>query len=114
MITLKGIDPQMIANNLKPYKPTHPGEVLKDELTFRGVSQRGLAKELGISSSVLNSVLNGKRALHPELALMMEAALGVEAAPLLAMQNEYDLLMAERNEPFMEKLKNIRRIAAAL
>jgi hypothetical protein len=28
------------------------------------------------------------------------------------MQNEYDMLMAERNESFMEKLKRIRRIAA--
>lgn len=34
---------------------------------------------------------------------MMEAALDVDAAPLLAMQNEYDMLMAERNESFMEK-----------
>jgi hypothetical protein len=33
-------------------------------------------------------------------------------APLLAMQNEYDMLMAERNESFMEKIKHIRRIAA--
>ena len=59
-------------------------------------------------------MLNGKRALNTELALMMEAALGVDAAPLLAMQNEYDMLMAERNEPFMEKLRQIRRVAAAL
>jgi plasmid maintenance system antidote protein VapI len=44
--------------------------------------------------------------------MMMEAALGVDAAPLLAMQNEYDMLMAERNETFMEKLKHLRRIAA--
>ncbi len=44
--------------------------------------------------------------------MMMEAALGVEAVPLLAMQNEYDLMMAERDDSFMEKLKQIRRIAA--
>ena len=114
MITLEGVNPQMIANNLRPYQPTHPGEVLKDELEFRGISQRGLAKQLGISYSALNEVLNGKRALNTELALMMEAALGVDAAPLLAMQNEYDILMAERNEPFMEKLRQIRKIAAVL
>ena len=48
MITVKGKDPMMIANNLKPYKPTHPGEVLKDELEFRGISQRGLAKKMGV------------------------------------------------------------------
>lgn len=112
MITLKGVNPQMIANNFKPYEPTHPGEVLKDELEFRGISQRGLAKQLGISYSALNEMLNGKRALNPELALMMEAALGVDAAPLMAMQNEYDMMIAERNESFMEKLKQIRRIAA--
>lgn len=102
----------MIANNLKPYNPTHPGEVLKDELEYRGISQRGLAKKLGISYSVLNEVLNGKRSLNHELAMMMEAALNVDAAPLLSMQNEYDMMMAERNESFMEKLKHIRRIAA--
>jgi addiction module HigA family antidote len=112
MTTLEGINPMMIANNLKPFQPTHPGEVLKEELEFRGISQRGLARDLGISYSVLNEVLNGKRSLGPELAMMMEAALGVDAAPLLAMQNEYDMLMAERNELFMEKLRQIRRVAA--
>ena len=112
MITLKGKDPKMIANNLKPFKPTHPGEVLKDELEFRGISQRGMAKKMDISYSALNEVLNGNRALNPELAMMMEAALGVDAAQLLAMQNEYDMQMAERNETFMEKLKHLRRIAA--
>jgi addiction module HigA family antidote len=114
MITFNGVNPQMIANNLKPYQPTHPGEVLKEELEFRGISQRGLAKKLGISYSSLNEVLNGKRALNTELAMLMEAALGVDAAPLLAMQNEYDMLMAERNESFMEKLNRIRRLAAVL
>lgn len=88
--------------------------VLKEELEFRGISQRGLARKLGISYSVLNEVLNGKRSLNPELAMMMEAVLGVDAAPLLAMQNEYDMLMAERNPLFMEKLKQIRRVAAVL
>ena len=112
MTTLEGVNPQMIANNLRSYQPTHPGEVLKDELEYRGISQRSLAREMGISYSVLNEVLNGKRALNIELALMMEAALGVDAAPLLAMQNEYDMQMGERNESFMEKLKQIRRVAA--
>ena len=112
MMTLEGVNPQMIANNLKPYQPTHPGEVLKDELEYRGISQRGLAKKIGISYSAFNEMLNGKRSLSPELAMMMEAALGVDAAPLLAMQNEYDILMAERDDSFMKKLKQIRRIAA--
>ena len=104
----------MIANNLKSFVPTHPGEVLKDELEFRGISQRGLAKKLGISYSVLNEMLNGKRSLNTQLAMMLEAVLGVPAAPLLAMQNEYNMLVAERDKSFMKKLKSIRKIAAAL
>lgn len=112
MVTLQGVNSNMIANNLKPFLPTHPGEVLKDELEFRGISQRGFAKEIGVSYSVLNEVLNGKRALNTELAMMVAAALDVDAAPLLAMQNEYDMQMAERNVSFMEKLKSIRRVAA--
>jgi hypothetical protein len=31
---------------------------------------------------------------------MMEAALGMDAAPLLAMQSEYGMQMTERNESF--------------
>ena len=64
MVTLQGVNPNMIANNLKPFMPTHPGEVLKDELEFRGISQRGFAQKIGVSYSVLNEVLNGKRALN--------------------------------------------------
>ena len=112
MVHLEGIDDRMIANNLKPFYPTHPGEVLKDEIEYRRISQRELARNMGVSYSALNEVLNSKRALNPELAMMMEAALGVDAAPLLALQNEYDMLMAERNNSFMEKLRKIRRIAA--
>ncbi len=60
MTTLEGVNPQMIANNLKPFQPTHPGEVLKDELKYLGISQRGLARKIGISYSAFNEMLNGK------------------------------------------------------
>ncbi|HOG41651.1 MAG TPA: addiction module antidote protein, HigA family, partial [Bacteroidales bacterium] len=48
MITLKGIDPKMIANNLTPFAPVHPGSIIKGELEFRGISQRKLAVQMGI------------------------------------------------------------------
>ena len=55
MITsIKGVDPNMIANNLEPFRLTHPGEVLKDELEYRGISQKQLAAEMGISYTLLN------------------------------------------------------------
>ena len=47
MITLKGVDSKMIANNLIPSEPIHPGEILKDEIEYRGISQRNLPGKWG-------------------------------------------------------------------
>ena len=66
----------MLANELTPFCPTHPGEILKDEVEYRKISQRALARQMGISYSQLNEVLNGKRPVNTELALLFEAALG--------------------------------------
>ena len=30
MITINGVKPDMIANNVEPFEPTHPGSVLKE------------------------------------------------------------------------------------
>ena len=109
---LEGFNDNMIANNLEPYFLTHPGEVIKDELEFRGISQRRLAKEIGIPASQLNEVLNGKRSLSAELALLIGKALDLDAAPLLSLQMKYNLLSAKRNKSFIQRLKEIPKIAA--
>ena len=109
-----GADPNMIANNLEPFRLTHPGEVLKDELEYRGISQKQLAAEMGISYTLLNEVLNGKRQVNTELVLLVEAALDIPAESLLQMQARYNMLTAKRNKSFMEKLQNVRKIVAAL
>lgn len=103
-----------LANKLEPFEPTHPGEVVKDEIEFRGISQRRIALEIGVSVSQLNEVLNAKRPMSPQLALLIGAALGIDAAPLLSLQTDYDIISAKRNESFVEKLKKIPRIVAAL
>ena len=69
----------MIANNLEPSQPIHLGELLKEEIEYRGISQKKLAERMGISCSVLNELLNCKRAVTTEYALLFEAALGIEA-----------------------------------
>ena len=35
MSKIDNIDPKMIANNITPFEPTHPGEILKDEIEYR-------------------------------------------------------------------------------
>ena len=105
---------KMVANDMEPYYLTHPGEVIKDELEYRGISQRRLASEIGVPVSQLNEVLNAKRPLNAEMALLIEQALGIDAEPLLSLQTKYNILSAKRNKSFFERLKKIPRIAAAL
>ena len=75
MITLQGIDPKMIANNLTPSNPIHPGELIKDEIEYRGISQRKLALQMGVSPTLLNEILNGKRSVSTEYALLLKRRL---------------------------------------
>ena len=114
MITLKGVDPRMIANNLTPYEPTHPGEILKDEIEYRDISQRKLAEQMEISYSVLNEILNCKRPINTEYALLFEAALGIESEMLIKMQTRYNMQMAKSNKTLSERLMKIRNTAALL
>jgi addiction module HigA family antidote len=104
----------MIANNITPYEPVHPGEVLKEEIEYRGISQRKLAEQMGVSHTVLNEVLNGKRPVTTEYALLFEAALGIDAEPLIGMQADYNVQTAKSNKSFAERLARIRKAVAAL
>jgi addiction module HigA family antidote len=114
MIEIKGIDPRMIANNLTPYRPIHPGEILKDEIEYRGISQRKLAAQIGVSYTMFNEILNAKRPLTTEIAMLVEAALGVDSGLLARMQLDYNMQLAKKDKTFAQRLAEIRKIAAVL
>jgi addiction module HigA family antidote len=100
------------ANNMIPFSPTHPGEILKEEIEFKNISQRKLASQMGVSYSVLNEILNSKRSVNVEFALRIEAALGIEAEMLINMQSRYNLQIARTDKTFMQKLSEVRKISA--
>lgn len=94
--------------------PTHPGEVLKDEIEERGISQRQLAKNMGVTYSVINEILNGHRPLTAKTALMFEAALDVPADSLMYLQTKYNMQAARKDTSLNDILKEIKKIAAVL
>lgn len=114
MIEINGTDPKMIANNLEPFEPTHPGELLKDEIECRGISQKQLAADMGVSYTVLNDIVRGKRAVNTKFALLCEKALGIPAYMLLRLQADYDMLTIKRDKTFAKRLASVRQIAAML
>jgi addiction module antidote protein HigA len=113
-VKVEGVSPDMIANNMNPSNLIHPGEMIKDEIEYRGISQKALAAEIGLPASVLNEVLNGKRAVTTEYALLLEAALGIEADIWLKLQSDYNKQIAKSDTSFMARLEKIRKVAAFL
>ncbi len=111
---LQGVSPDMIANNLSPIEPTHPGEFLREEIESRGITQTRLAEEIGVKVSLLNELINGKRDFTLEYAMMIEAALGIEADFWMNAQSAYNRNRLKQDTSFMTKLAQIRKIAAVL
>ena len=58
---------------------THPGEVLRELLVEREISQRELSSIIQIAHSHLHNILSGDRTISPEIAVRLEAA-GLETA----------------------------------
>lgn len=69
--------------------PTHPGDVLKEELECRRISQKKFAELIDVPYTQLNEILNGHRPVSPDFALMIEASLGINPELLINMQNRY-------------------------
>ncbi len=94
--------------------PTHPGDVLKEELESRGISQKRFAEQTGVSYTMLNEILNGKRPVSTDFALIIEATLGINPQLLINMQARYNMAVSQKNKSFMQRLENLRKIAAVL
>lgn len=95
--------------NIKQFVPAiaiHPGEILKDELKERAITQKEFAQLTGIPQTHLNEIIKGKRAINADIALVIGKALEMDAMLWLNLQSNYELDAAKVNE------KNSHRIAA--
>lgn len=78
------------------FNPPHPGSVLREDiLPAMNLSVTEAAKQLGCSRGALSRVLNEHAGISPEMALRIEAWLGVEqggrAEIWAGMQLDYDM-----------------------
>jgi len=81
-----------MTNLLQGLKPTHPGEVLREDvLPALGKSKAEIARLLGVSRPTLYDVLNEERPVTPNLALRIGKLVGGGPEIWLAMQQTYDL-----------------------
>lgn len=81
------------------YNPSHPGEILREEvIDVLGLSVTEAARRLGMSRVALSRVLNGKAGISPDLAIRLERAGVATARAWLQMQANYDLWKAMQHE----------------
>ncbi|NDF71194.1 MAG: addiction module antidote protein, HigA family, partial [Betaproteobacteria bacterium] len=51
--------------------PTHPGEILADELKTLGVSPTELARQIRVPANRISQIINGKRSITGDTALRL-------------------------------------------
>lgn len=73
-----------------------PGELLREELEARGLTQRELAARLGRPAQAISEMVRGKKALTAETALGLEEALGVPAYLWVRLEGDYRLALARK------------------
>jgi antitoxin HigA-1 len=82
---------------IKNPKPMHPGFVLNEiYMQEMGLNQSQLAKKCDCSPRKINEIVNGKRAISPDFALVLERVLGTTAEIWVRIQAEYDLWVARK------------------
>jgi len=91
---------------------THPGELLKEEIEYRKMSQSSLAKQMGVPYTALNDILNERRPLTPNTAILFEAALGINADLLMRMQLKYNMQIVRQDKTLAERITKVKQMTA--
>ncbi len=95
-----------MATEFKPNYAVHPGVLLKEELDALHLTQKAAAEKAGVSKTVINEVIKGKRGISAELAVKLESVVESPARFWLNAQSIYDEIMAR------VKLRQIELVAA--
>lgn len=81
-------------------KPTHPGEVLlEDVIKPLGITITEAAQKLGVSRKTLSELINQKSSLSPEMALRISEATKTSPESWLNMKTKLDLWNALQKKP---------------
>ena len=102
----RGIDAKQ--SRSKARKPTHPGEILREDvLPALEITQGDLAEKLGVSRRTVSEILHGRRPVTPDMAIRIGRFCGNGPELWLRMQAALDLWKLERRNATA-----YRRIAA--
>ena len=75
-----------------------PGELLQEELEFRGVAEEDFARQIGISPQDMDRLFVGEKAITQDIADAIERELGISAYMWVDMEASYRRVLARLNE----------------
>jgi HTH-type transcriptional regulator/antitoxin HigA len=72
------------------------GELLREELESRGMTQKQLAQAMARPAQVISEICRGKKEITAETALVLEEVLGTPAHVWLSLEADYRLALARK------------------
>lgn len=93
----------------KNRKPTHPGEILREDiLPSLNITQTELADRLGVSRRSISQIIHEHRPLTPDMAIRLAHFLGTTPESWLNMQQALDVWELERiNAKVYERIQKV-------
>jgi len=103
-----------VAERRKKLPPTHPGELLRDEIMpAAGLTQERLAKFLGVSRRTVNEIVTQRRHLSADMAHRLAKLFDTTPDFWLGLQQDVDLWQAARKGRIVyRKIRPLRKAAA--
>lgn len=99
--------------NRRTRKPTHPGELIREDLLPEtGISQTDLARLMGVSRRTISEVIHERRRLTPDIAFRLAKVFNSTSETWLNMQQAVDLW--EANKKHGREYDKIRAIQEAV
>ena len=98
----------------KKLRPTHPGELLRDEvMPAADLTQERLASLLGVSRRTVNEIVTERRRVSADMAHRLARLFNTTPDFWLGLQQDVDLWQAsEKSKAKYEKIRPLSRIAA--
>jgi antitoxin HigA-1 len=82
---------------MKKHRSSHPGRILHEKfMKPAGLSQNGLAREIGVPPRRINEIILGKRGISADTALRLAKRFGNPARFWMELQADFDLEAARK------------------
>lgn len=83
---------------ITPAKAIHPGEILVDELEAREINEKEFAIKSGIQPAQLNEIIEGKRGITTEHAVLIGKGLNMEPMIWQSLQKFYEVDLEKKRQ----------------